>query len=144
MERRTTKKSLVGAIVLFEALGFILVILMIWVDEVADTPSLVFGAPVTPTNWIEGVMETVFVLLLGGLVVYLSWHRVHRIKFLEGMLPVCSFCKRIRVDGEWQRIEQYIEEHSAAEFTHSLCPDCMEKHYHRSPRLNHVVRGSTT
>lgn len=49
---------------------------------------------------------------------------------LEGLLPICSYCKKIR-DGEdsWQTIESYIEERSAAEFSHGICPDCKAKHF---------------
>jgi PAS domain-containing protein len=53
-----------------------------------------------------------------------------RIKTLKGLLPICSWCKNIRDDqGYWTQMEAYIRDHSEAEFTHSLCPDCLEKHY---------------
>ncbi len=46
------------------------------------------------------------------------------------MLPICSSCKNIRNDeGYWQRVDDYISEHSEAEFTHSICPDCAKKLY---------------
>ena len=52
------------------------------------------------------------------------------VKVLSGMLPICSYCKNIRNDkGYWQEIEEYIREHSDAEFSHSLCNDCLKKHY---------------
>lgn len=52
------------------------------------------------------------------------------VKVLSGMLPICSYCKNIRNDkGYWQGIEEYIKEHSNAEFSHSLCNDCLRKHY---------------
>lgn len=52
------------------------------------------------------------------------------VKILSGLLPICAFCKKIRNDeGYWSQIEQYIEKHSNAEFTHSLCPECMESKY---------------
>lgn len=52
------------------------------------------------------------------------------VKVLSGMLPICSYCKNIRNDkGYWQEIEEYIKEHSNAEFSHSLCNDCLKKHY---------------
>lgn len=53
------------------------------------------------------------------------------LKVLTGILPICSHCKKIR-DGEtggWQRMERYISKHSNADFTHSICPDCMKEHY---------------
>lgn len=52
------------------------------------------------------------------------------IKTLSGLLPICASCKKIRDDeGYWEQIEVYIKEHSDAEFTHGLCPDCAKKLY---------------
>ena len=52
------------------------------------------------------------------------------IKTLRGILPICSGCKKIRDDqGYWNRLETYITEHSGAEFSHGLCPDCAVKLY---------------
>ncbi|MHA2000823.1 MAG: PAS domain-containing protein [Promethearchaeota archaeon] len=51
-------------------------------------------------------------------------------KTLQGMLPICAHCKKVRTDeGYYVQIEEYISEHSEAEFTHGLCPDCMKKLY---------------
>ena len=48
---------------------------------------------------------------------------------LEGLLSVCSYCKRMRsAEGNWGSLERYIESHSTAEFSHGVCPDCYEKH----------------
>ncbi len=53
-----------------------------------------------------------------------------RVKLLSGLLPICSHCKKIRDDaGYWQQIELYIRDHSEAEFSHGLCPDCADKYY---------------
>lgn len=50
-----------------------------------------------------------------------------RVKSLQGLLPMCSYCKRIRNDRNyWQQVESYIAEHSNAEFTHGICPHCYE------------------
>jgi len=52
------------------------------------------------------------------------------IKILSGMLPICSHCKKIRDDqGYWKQIETYISEHSDAQFSHSICQECLAKHY---------------
>jgi hypothetical protein len=55
---------------------------------------------------------------------------------LEGILPICSFCKKIRLEGtdykdqaNWLQIERYISERTEAQFSHSLCPECLNKHY---------------
>ncbi len=53
-----------------------------------------------------------------------------KIKTLSGLLPICSSCKKIRDDGGyWQKIEFYISEHTQAEFTHGICPDCLTRLY---------------
>jgi hypothetical protein len=57
------------------------------------------------------------------------------VKRLSGFLPICAACKKIRNDqGYWEQIETYIRDHSEAEFTHSICPECMPKLYPNLPR----------
>ncbi|MBI4750717.1 MAG: PAS domain S-box protein [Acidobacteria bacterium] len=47
------------------------------------------------------------------------------VKLLQGFLPICSYCKKIRQDENyWQQIEQYIFDHLGTQFSHSICPDC--------------------
>jgi len=53
-----------------------------------------------------------------------------KIKTLRGMLPICASCKKVRDDkGYWSQIEVYVRDHSDAEFSHGLCPDCAKKYY---------------
>jgi YesN/AraC family two-component response regulator len=53
-----------------------------------------------------------------------------KVKLLSGFLPICASCKKIRDDeGYWQQIESYIRDHSEAEFSHGICPDCARKLY---------------
>lgn len=53
-----------------------------------------------------------------------------RIRTLQGILPICASCKKIRDDkGYWNQIEAYIRDHSEAEFSHGICPDCAKKLY---------------
>jgi len=55
---------------------------------------------------------------------------LEKIKTLRGLIPICSFCKKIRDDkGYWNQIEVYVRDHSGADFSHSICPDCAKKHY---------------
>jgi hypothetical protein len=57
-------------------------------------------------------------------------HILEELKTLQGLLPICVHCKKIRNDrGYWQRLEQYLEEHSEAKFSHGLCPDCFKELY---------------
>ncbi len=54
-----------------------------------------------------------------------------RIRKLEGILPICAHCKRIRDEsGKWTQVERYISERSEAAFSHGVCPDCAREYYH--------------
>jgi len=53
---------------------------------------------------------------------------LEKVKMLHGLLPICAWCKRIRDDhGYWSQVETYIHEHTGADFTHGICPECLEK-----------------
>ncbi len=52
------------------------------------------------------------------------------VKTLRGLIPICSYCKRIRNDaGWWLQVESYVQQHTEAEFSHGVCPECKEKIY---------------
>jgi PAS domain-containing protein len=55
---------------------------------------------------------------------------INEIKTLRGILPICSFCKKIRNDkGYWEQVDIYLHRYSEADVSHSVCPECMNKHY---------------
>ncbi|UCF84401.1 MAG: ferritin-like domain-containing protein [Desulfobacteraceae bacterium] len=64
-------------------------------------------------------------------------HKFAQIRTLRGLIPICASCKKIRDDqGYWSQIELYIRDHSEAEFTHSICPECLEKLYPKTLMKN--------
>jgi len=61
------------------------------------------------------------------------------IKTLRGLLPICAACKKIRQDDDsWKHIEQYISEHTDAQFTHGICPDCRQRLYPEYPKRENI------
>ena len=53
-----------------------------------------------------------------------------QIKTLSGLIPICSNCKKVRNDdGFWQQVEEYVRDHTDADFSHGICPDCAKKLY---------------
>jgi GAF domain-containing protein len=61
---------------------------------------------------------------------------LEHVKTLHGLLPICAWCKRIRDDkGYWAQVEAYVKEHSNVEFTHGICPECMEKQRPKAKRV---------
>ena len=85
------------------------------------------------TSWaMEGVDTVVDMVILSGFAVTIDqiMRQQRQIKVLEGMLPICSFCKRIRdQDGQWRRLEAFITERSSASFSHTFCEQCGKTHY---------------
>jgi hypothetical protein len=77
---------------------------------------------------------TLLVVVIG--IVGLNAHRLElelvaagqEIRTLRGILPICAWCKKIRDDqGAWSQLERYLSEHTDAEFSHGICPDCLAK-----------------
>ena len=124
-----TRIGFLKQILLIELTGFVFVLLVLWMDEIADLPYVLFGAPATPINVAECITETVVISILGIIVLLTTLHLLRQIKVLEGILPVCSFCKKIRSHDEWIPIDNYVRDHSEAEFSHSVCPECAQAHY---------------
>jgi len=55
---------------------------------------------------------------------------LEQVRTLEGILPICSYCKKIRDDRNyWRQVEDYVASHSEAKFSHGICPDCMSRHF---------------
>jgi hypothetical protein len=124
------KEHLSRRILLLEAGSFLAIVAVMWLDEVLDLPHHLFGFQATPVNWIEGLIESGMVLCCAALIIPVTHALLRRIRCLHGLLPICSSCKRVRDDhGYWQQIEAYIRDHSEADFSHGLCPDCCQRLY---------------
>lgn len=64
----------------------------------------------------------------------------HHVRDLEKLLPICSYCKRIRQDAQtWQPVEQYLEDQTASALSHGICPDCYRTHV--QPQLDALGGG---
>lgn len=124
-----SKASVLRRLLVVEAIGFALLIAILWLNELADLPHGVFGFQETPINWRESLFETILVLALAALVFGLTRRLVNRIKYLEGFLLFCAGCKRVRHEGKWVSVDAYIRDHTEAKVTHGLCPDCLERLY---------------
>jgi sigma-B regulation protein RsbU (phosphoserine phosphatase) len=67
---------------------------------------------------------------------------LNRVKQLQGLLPICSYCKKIRNDRNyWEQVDNYVSQHSEVQFSHSVCPECFE--YHVKPQLDMLKRNAS-
>jgi len=119
-----TRSRAVNEALLLEALGFIFVALLIWVNEYLDVSHLVFGSPATPFRPIEVGIESGFVLLLGAAVTGVSWLTFRRLAYLESLLILCASCQRVGDEGRWMGFEDFVQSRDRLGTTHGMCPDC--------------------
>jgi hypothetical protein len=55
---------------------------------------------------------------------------MEQVRTLHGIIPICAHCKQIRDDrGAWNQLEAYIQRHSDAQFSHGICPSCLERYF---------------
>jgi len=124
------KQKISRYLVSYELIGFGTLFIILWLDELMDLPYRLMGADPTPVNVRESALESLLVVIVGLFTVYLTKKLLKEIRYLEGFLPICASCKKIRDDqGKWVQIEGYIRDHSAAKFTHGICPDCAKHLY---------------
>jgi hypothetical protein len=114
---------------ILQILGFIGLLAITWVDIEILLPHLSPGYSQSSINLMSSALESVWIGLLSWYVLFIQSRSLKRIKILEGMLSICSFCKRIRTKGNWVPVEVYVQEHSEADFSHGLCHECGMKHY---------------
>ena len=101
-------------------------------NEIVDIPHYIFND--TATSYSQRIGETIievsiFITVISiQFVVFKKLYK--RIRVLEGFIPICANCKKIRkAEDQWEQMERYITQHSLAQFSHSICPDCAEKLY---------------
>lgn len=100
----------------------------------------VLGAIITPPGGVAwlGLTNRLVALLIVWTTAFLvmRYKRAEQAtKVLRGLLPICAWCKKIRDDkGYWKQIEDYMEQHTEAFFTHGMCTECMAKWQKENPK----------
>ena len=102
---------------------------VIFLTGKTETTDLVKGFELGAADYVTKPFESAE--LLARIKTHIGFKKAREeIKTLNGLLPICSNCKKIRDDkGYWNQIEEYIQRHSEAKFSHGLCPECSDKLY---------------
>ena len=103
---------------------------IIWLNELLDLPYILGVGPQTPLNISESLIESIALIAVWSTSSVITIKFCRKIRILEGILPTCSSCKKIRnMNDSWEVMESYISNKTEAEFSHSLCPDCLRELY---------------
>lgn len=111
-------------VILYEALGFLAIIILSWMDELIGLPYLLFGGAPRHPDFSESAMETVVVLITATPILLLSRGLVSRLFYLEKFLKICAWCKRVDVGDRWVPMDMYLAAGFGQKTTHGMCPDC--------------------
>lgn len=109
---------------------------VIFVTAVTETEDAARGFQVGAVDFIQKPLNPV--MAKARVDLHIKMHKtmeelkeaLSQVKKLSGLLPICMHCKKIRDDsGYWNQIETYIDKHSEAQFSHSICKECLDKYY---------------
>ena len=134
------KSKTLRTLTISQVIIFLLFLCLTVSNEIIDIPYYVFGdAPTSyPQRLGEIVIELSIFIIVMAIQIALFTVLYKRIRILEGFIPICANCKKIRnEENQWEQMEKYIEQHSLSEFSHSICPDCARELYpHLYPKLD--------
>jgi hypothetical protein len=111
-------------VLVLEALGFLLVLVVIAADEFLDVPNLLLGAPATPLRMAEFWFESATVVLLGTAIMLTTLWLFRRIRQLESYVVICAWCNKVRVDNAWVPIAEYLAQRHNETTSHGICESC--------------------
>jgi hypothetical protein len=115
-----------AGILVVEALGFLVIIVLSWMTEIARIPHLLFGESFTP-NWHRALLRTVVVISVWISVHIATKRLLRRLHYLEEFLRICSWCRKVGYGEEWLELEKYFNSKFHTRTTHGMCPDCLKK-----------------
>lgn len=111
----------------YECFGFGLILLLAWVNKLVDLPHLIIGGEAHASKWRDSFLETVLILLIWAFVLSLTKRLVDRLHYLEGLLRICAWCRKVGHGDKWMRLEDYLAEDFQIGTTHGVCPDCRKR-----------------
>jgi hypothetical protein len=122
----TTRRDVSRRMLILEAVGFLLIVAIIWMDELFDLPHLLFGAARTPVRWGEGALESLLTIAVGTAVVLITYRALRRIEYLESLIVMCAWCRRVRSGDEWLSVEAFLRRQHQSHTSHGICETCAE------------------
>jgi hypothetical protein len=120
-------KSQFSKVVLYQNLGFLAVIVICYLNELLQLPSLIFSNHPFAFVYRRSTLELLLFLAVWLLVSRSTYRLMKRLRQLEDFLRVCAWCRRIDFKGEWMPLEEFMEQGFDTPTTHGICPDCLRE-----------------
>ncbi|HUB86489.1 MAG TPA: hypothetical protein VMB22_01255 [Verrucomicrobiae bacterium] len=112
---------------IYQHFGFLAIIAICWLDELIKLPSLIFSSHPFAFVFQRSTLDMLLVLTVWLIVTRSTRQILERVRYLEGFLRVCSWCRRIDYHDRWIRLEEFMELGFDTPTTHGICPDCLRE-----------------
>src|SRR6185369_1702521 len=124
---KTEKQMRPSKVLIYQSAGFLALIGLSWMDEALGLRSLILGDHPYISDFRESTLEMLFTLAVWLLVFGSTRRLLGHVSRLERLMKVCAWCRRIRVDGRWLPLEEFLDKKLEAQTTHSICEECLDK-----------------
>jgi hypothetical protein len=114
-------------VVTFQNIGFLTVIILCYVDDLLQLPSLIFSGHPFIIMYHRSTLEMLLFLAVWLLVASSTRRLLNRVRHLEHFMRVCAWCRRIDYKGQWMPLEDFLQEGFDTPTTHGICHDCLVK-----------------
>ena len=121
------KKSRLTRIVIYQNLGFLAIMVLCYLDELLQLPSLIFADHPFDFVYRRSMLEMLLFLAVWLLVSGSTRRLLKRVQHLEAFMRVCAWCRRIDCRGEWMRLEDFMKQGFDTSTTHGICPECLQR-----------------
>ncbi|MDD5141570.1 MAG: hypothetical protein PHY43_15075 [Verrucomicrobiales bacterium] len=122
------KKNLqLTRIVLYQNLGFLGIIALCFLDDLIKLPSLIFSDHPFAFMYRRTTLEMLLVLAVWFVVSASTRRILEHVRYLEKFLRVCSWCRRINYQGEWMRLEEFMQQGFDTPTSHGICSECLQQ-----------------
>jgi len=121
------KPSPLSKVMLYQSVGFIVIIALTFLDELLALPSLLFGEHSFISDFRESSIKMLLILAVWFLVAGSTRRILAHVRYLEGFMRICSWCHHIDFKGQWVSLEDFLQRGFDTPTTHGICPICLAK-----------------
>lgn len=111
-------------IIFAQSAGFLLILAITWLDEGVLLPHHLLGNWFGPGSRHEAILESIAITVVGLTVLAVTRQLLNRVYYLESFLRVCSWCRKLDLNGHWVPMEEYLHKSASISCTHGICEDC--------------------
>ena len=114
-------------VLVYQCVGALLIIAFCWLREMTGLPQLLAGARPHQGDWRDAALGTVLILVVWAVGFLMTYRLVRHLVYLEGLIHVCAWCRKVCYRGSWLPLEEYFQRGFHVKTTHGICPACLQK-----------------